>query len=68
MSTRQLPMVQVCFFVGISSIYQCKAADESTLLLSIMAMASHGHQFFHFLRVVCVGKGFKDEFSNNSDV
>jgi hypothetical protein len=36
------------------------------LLMSIMAMASHGRQVFHFLRVVCVGKGFEDEFSDNS--
>jgi hypothetical protein len=60
MSTRRLPMVQVCSFVDISSIYQCMAADELTLLLSIMAMASHGRQVFHFPRVVCVGKGFED--------
>jgi hypothetical protein len=68
MSTRRLPMVQVCFFVDICSIYQCMAVDESTLLLSIMAMASHGCQVFHFLCVVCVGKGFEDEFSDNSDL
>jgi hypothetical protein len=55
-------MVQVSFFVGISSIHPCTAVDESTLLLSIMAMASHGSQVFHFLRVVCVVKGFEDEF------
>jgi hypothetical protein len=67
-STRQLPMVQVCFFVGISSIYQCTAVGESTLLMSIMAMASHGCQVFHFLCVACVGKGFEDEFSDNSDL
>jgi hypothetical protein len=42
------------------------AFDETTLLMSIMAMASHGRQVFHFLRVVCVGKGFEDEFSDNS--
>jgi hypothetical protein len=30
MSTRQLPMVQVSFFVGISSIYQCTAVKESS--------------------------------------
>jgi hypothetical protein len=38
--------------------------------MSIMAMASHGVvKFFHFLfHVVCVGKGFEDEFSDNSDL
>jgi hypothetical protein len=55
MSTRRLPTVQVCFFVSIFSIYRSTAVDESTLLLSIMAMASPGRQGFHFLRVVCVG-------------
>jgi hypothetical protein len=63
-----MPTVQVCFFVGISSIYVYMTFDESTLLMSIMAMASHGRQVFHFLRVVCVGKGFEDEFSDNSDL
>jgi hypothetical protein len=33
---------EVSIFVGIVSIYQCKAVDETTLLMSIMAMASHG--------------------------
>jgi hypothetical protein len=62
-------MVQLRLFVDISSIYLCTAVDElSTLLLSIMAMASHGRQVFHFLRVVCVGKGFEDEFSDNYDL
>jgi hypothetical protein len=44
------------------------AFDETTLLMSMMAMASHGHQVFHFLPVVCVGKGFEDGFSDNSDL
>jgi hypothetical protein len=61
-------MVQVSFFVGISSIYQCTAAEEAACLMPIMAMASHGRQVFHFLRVVCVGKGYEDEFSDNSDL
>ena len=56
------------FLVGISSIHQSTAFGELTLLLSIMAMASHGRQAFHFLRVVCVEKGFEDEFSDNSDL
>jgi hypothetical protein len=60
--------VQICFFVGMHSIYRCTAVDDSTFLLSIMAMASHGRQVFHFLRVVCVEKGFEDEFSDNSDL
>jgi hypothetical protein len=68
MSTRRLPMAQVSFFVGISSIYLCTAVDESTLLLSIMAMASYGRRAFHFVPVVCVGKGFQDEFLENSDL
>jgi hypothetical protein len=55
MPTRRLPMVQVGFFVGIFSIYQRMAAGEPTLLLSIMAMASHGRQVFHFLRLVFLG-------------
>jgi hypothetical protein len=63
-----MPMVQVSFFVGISIIYRCMKFDETTFLMSIMAMASHGCQVFHFLRVVCVGKGFEDEFSDNSDL
>jgi hypothetical protein len=25
-------------------------------------------KFFHFFRVVCVGKGFKDKFADNSDL
>jgi hypothetical protein len=61
-------MVQVGFFLGISSIYLCMAVEEAASLMSIMAMASYGRQVFHFLRVVCVGKGFEDEFSNNSDL
>jgi hypothetical protein len=43
MSPRRMPMVQVNFFVGMSSIYQqCMAFNEATRLMSIMAMASHG--------------------------
>jgi hypothetical protein len=61
-------MVQVSFFVVISSIYLCMAAEEAASLMLIMVMASYGHQVFHFLRVVCVGKGFEDEFSDNSDL
>jgi hypothetical protein len=60
-------MAQVGFFVGISSIYLCMAVKEAASLMSIMAMVSYGPQFFHFLHVVCVGKGFEDEFSDNSD-
>jgi hypothetical protein len=41
MSTRRLPMVQVSFFVCISSIYPCTGGDKLTLLLSIMVMASY---------------------------
>jgi hypothetical protein len=44
------------------------AGDETTLLMSIMAMASRVRQVFHFLCVVCVGKGFEDELSDNSDL
>jgi hypothetical protein len=44
------------------------AVEEAACLMSIMTMASHGRQVFHFLRVVCVGKGFEDEFSDNSDL
>jgi hypothetical protein len=36
--------------------------------MSIMVMASYGRQAFHFFRVVCVGKGFEDEFLENSDL
>jgi hypothetical protein len=36
--------------------------------MSIMAMASHGRQVLHFLCVVCVGKGFEDEFLDISDL
>ena len=68
MSTRRMPTVQVSFFVSIYSIYLSMAFDESTLLLSIMAMASHGRQVFHFFRVVCVGKELEEEFSDNSDL
>jgi hypothetical protein len=64
-----MPRVQVSFFVGISIICPCMAFDETTLLMSIMAMASHGRrQVFHFFRLVCVGKGFEDEFLDNSDL
>jgi hypothetical protein len=62
-------MVQISFFVGISSIYLCMASNEAPCLMLIMAMASHGRQLFHFFRVVCVGKGFEDEFFlENSDL
>jgi hypothetical protein len=44
------------------------AFDEPTPLMSIMAMASHGRQVFHFLLVVCVWMGFEDEFYDNSDL
>jgi hypothetical protein len=44
------------------------AFDEYTILMSIMAMASHGRHFFNFSRVVCVGKELEDEFSDNSDL
>jgi hypothetical protein len=44
------------------------AVEEAASLMSIMAMASYGRRVFHFLRVVCVGKGFEDEFSDNSDL
>jgi hypothetical protein len=63
-----MPTVQVSFFVGISSIYLCMAFEEAICLMSIMVMASHGCQAFHFLHVVCVGKGFEDEFPANSDL
>jgi hypothetical protein len=68
MCTRRMPTIQVSYFVGISSNYLSMAFDEYTILMSIMAMASHGRQFFNFSRVVCVGKEFEDEFSVNSDV
>jgi hypothetical protein len=45
--------------------------EEAACLMPIimaMKMASHGHQVFHFLRVVCLGKGFEDEFSDISDL
>jgi hypothetical protein len=44
------------------------AFDETTLLLSIMVMASHRRQVLYFLFAVCLGKGFEDEFSGNSDL
>jgi hypothetical protein len=43
------------------------AVEEAASLMLIMVMASYGCQVFHFLRV-CVGKGFEDEFSDNSDL
>jgi hypothetical protein len=61
-------MVQVSFFVGISIIYLFMAVKEAASLMLIMAMASYGPQVFHFLRVVCVGKGFEDEFPDDSDL
>jgi hypothetical protein len=59
-----------CFVVCISIIYLYMVFEETARLMSIMAMASHGVvKFFHFLfHVVCVGKGFEDEFSDNSDL
>ena len=68
MSPPRIPTVEDSFFVGIYSIYISMEFDESTLLLSIMAMASHGRQVFHFFRVVCVGKELEEEFSDNSDL
>ena len=68
MSPPQIPTVEDSFFVGISSIYLCMEFEEATILLSIMAMASHGRQVFHFFRVVCVGKELEEEFSDNSDL
>jgi hypothetical protein len=59
-----MPTVQVSVFVGISSIYLCMAFKEAACLMLMMAMASHGRQ----VCVVCVGKGFGDEFSDNSDL
>jgi hypothetical protein len=41
MPTRQLPMVEVSFFVGISSIYQCTEVGALALLLLILATASY---------------------------
>jgi hypothetical protein len=61
-------MVLVSFFVVITSIYLYMAVKEAASLMLIMAMASYGRQVFHFLRLVCVGKGFEDEFSDNSDL
>jgi hypothetical protein len=60
--------IKVSFFVSISIIYQFMAFDETTLLMSIMAMASHGRQVFHFFGVVCLVKEFEDELSDNSDL
>jgi hypothetical protein len=57
MSTRRMPMVQVSFFVDISSIYQCTSFDESARLMSIMAMASHGRQVFSLLSCCLRGEG-----------
>jgi hypothetical protein len=62
-------MMQDSFFVGISSIYPSTAGDETTFSMSIMAMASHGRQVFSLLSCFCVGgRGFEDEFSDNSDL
>ncbi len=44
MSPPRMPMVQVSFFVGIYSLYQCTAFEEATRLMSIMAMAGHGRR------------------------
>ena len=62
------PTVEDSVLVGISSIYLLMAFEEATILLSIMVMASHGRQYFNLFRVVCVGKGFQDEFLENSDL
>jgi hypothetical protein len=43
MSPHRLPTMQVCFFVGISSIYRCTAFVEATRLMSIMATIT-GHK------------------------
>jgi hypothetical protein len=60
MPTGRMQMVQFSFFVGLSSIYRCTAFEESTtLLMSIMAMASHDCQGFSLLSCcLCVVKGF----------
>jgi hypothetical protein len=49
MSPRRMPMVQVGFLVGISSIYHCMAFEEATPLMSIMTMAL-------FIALFCVLK------------
>jgi hypothetical protein len=63
-----MPMMQDSFFAGLSSISPCMTFDKSTRLLSIMAMASHGRQVFSLLCVVWEGKGFEDEFLDDSDL
>ncbi len=37
-------MVEDSFFVRYTSLYLCTAAEDNTLLLSIMAMARYGRQ------------------------
>jgi hypothetical protein len=49
---RRMPMVQVSFFVGISSIYHCTAFEEAAPLMSIMTTA--------FIALFCVVKGFEE--------
>jgi hypothetical protein len=48
------PMVQVSFFVGISSIYRWMAGGDTTRLMSIMAMGSNGHQVFSLPPLCCL--------------
>jgi hypothetical protein len=52
-------MIQDSFFVGIYSINWRTAGDETTLLMSIMAMASRGRKgFFTSFVLFAWGKGF----------
>jgi hypothetical protein len=54
-TSSQLPMVKVSFFLGISSIYKCTEVDKSTLLLSIMAMASYSSIITSLIMVLLMG-------------
>jgi hypothetical protein len=61
-------MVKYIFFVRKSSLYQCTAVNNTTLLLLIIAMACYGRQFFDFFQLLRVGKGYQDKILEKSDL
>jgi hypothetical protein len=63
-----MPTAQVSLFVGISIIYLRMALTKPPAKCRQWRWQVMVVMFFHFFRVVCGGKGFEDEFSDNSDL
>jgi hypothetical protein len=66
MTTRRLPMVQVSFFVGISSIYLCMEVEEAACLMSIMVMASYSYIITIVILVLLEGKYVDSSAANGT--